>query len=211
MHPFNSLSVRVKLLEDTVYREAPKIFGHCTISPKRNLAGKLRHTLLFINHIKQKNLLLTQISSTVDPHEQARLREQLAPIKNKIRNFCCAEKHRKRCIFKKWQERFNKNPYQGGKELLDSKSDAKLTVDKFTLNKFKPASVEDKFYDVPLHPLEGLPSSPNWSNPEKGRKWFSRSVASMINICSWGTRLTMVPVLVCAIKIIITSLIYYSN
>ena len=101
LHPFNSLSVRVKLLEDTVYREAPKIFGHCTISPKRNLAGKLRHTLLFINHVKQKNLLLTQISSTVDPHEQARLREQLAPIKNKIRNFCRAEKHRKRWIFKK--------------------------------------------------------------------------------------------------------------
>ena len=49
--------------------------------------------------------------------------------------------------------------------MLDSKSDAKLTVDKFTLNKFKPASVEDKFYDVPLHPLEGLPSSPNVKVP----------------------------------------------
>ena len=49
--------------------------------------------------------------------------------------------------------------------MLDSKSDAKLTVDKLTLNKFKPASVEDKFYDVPLHPLEGLPSSPNVKVP----------------------------------------------
>ena len=39
--------------------------------------------------------------------------------------------------------------------------DAKLTVDKLTLDKSKSASVEDKFYDVPLHPLEGLPSSPN--------------------------------------------------
>ena len=41
------------------------------------------------------------------------------------------------------------------------------------------------------------------TNPEEGRKWFSRSVASMTNIYSWGTCFTMVPVLVCVIKIII--------
>ena len=40
------------------------------------------------------------------------------------------------------------------------------------------------------------------TNPEYGRKWFCRSVASMTNICSWGTRFTIVPVLVCVIKII---------
>ena len=67
------------------------------------------------------------------------------------------QKHKKRWLFKKSHERFNENPYQAGKELLDSKSDAKLTVDQLTLDKFKSASVEDKFYDVPLHPLEGLP------------------------------------------------------
>ena len=157
LHPCNSLSVRVKLLEDTIYSEASEIFGHCSISPKRNLGGKSRCTLLSINLIK-KNLLLTQISSTVDPHEQASLRELLAPIKDKIRNFRRAEKHRKkRILFKESQERFNENPYQAGKELLDSKSDAKLTADQLTLGKFKSASVEDKFYDVPLHPLEGLP------------------------------------------------------
>ena len=44
-------------------------------------------------------------------------------------------------------------------------SDAKLTVDKLTLDKYKSASVEDKFYDVPLHPVEGLPSSPNLKVP----------------------------------------------
>ena len=49
--------------------------------------------------------------------------------------------------------------------MLDSKSDAKLTVDQLTLDKFKSASVEDKFYDVPLHPLEGLLSSPNVKVP----------------------------------------------
>ena len=34
-------------------------------------------------------------------------------------------------------------------------SDAKCTVDQLTLGKVKSAYVEDKFYDAPLHPLEG--------------------------------------------------------
>ena len=123
LHPCNSLSVRVKLLEDTNYSEASKIFGHCSISLKRNLRGKSRHTLLSINLIKKKILLLTQISSTVDTHEQASLRELLAPINDKIRNFRDADKHWiKRWFYQTSQERFNENPYQAGKELLDSKS-----------------------------------------------------------------------------------------
>ena len=96
LHPCNSLPVRLELLEDTIYSEESKIFGHCTFSPKRNLAGKSPRILLAINLIKQKKLLLTQISSTVDPHEQATLRKLLAPIKDKIRNFHLAEKHRKK-------------------------------------------------------------------------------------------------------------------
>ena len=139
LHPCNSLSVRVKLLENTNYSEASKIFGHCSISLKRNLGGKSRHTLLSINLIK-KILLLTQISSTVDTHEQASLRELLAPINDKIRNFRLAEEHwKKRWLYKTSQERFNENPYQAGKELLDSKPDAKLTVHQLTLHKFKSA------------------------------------------------------------------------
>ena len=106
LHPCNSLSVRVKHLADTIYSEASKIFGHCTIFPKINLAGKSRATLLSINLINQKSLLLTQISSTVDPHEQTSPRELLPPIKDKIRNFRHAEKHRKkRWLFKKSQKR----------------------------------------------------------------------------------------------------------
>ena len=68
-------------------------------------------------------------------------------------------------FLKKSQERFNENPWQAGKELLGSKSDAKPTVDQLTLDKFKSATVKDKSYDVPLHPLEGLPSSPNLKVP----------------------------------------------
>ena len=89
----------------------------------------------------------------MDPHEQTSPRELLPPIKDKIRNFRHAEKHRKkRWLFKKSQK---KNPYQAGKELLNSMSDAKCTVDQLTLDKVKSAYVEDKFYDAPLHPLEG--------------------------------------------------------
>ena len=87
MHPCNSLSVRVKLLEDTIYSEASKIFGHFTIFGERNLAGKTRHALQTINLIKQKNLRLTKTSSTVDPQEQANLREILARIKEKNQKF----------------------------------------------------------------------------------------------------------------------------
>ena len=96
LHACNSLSVRLELREDTIYSEESKIFGHCTFALKRNLAGKSPRILLAINLIKQKKLPLTQISSTVDPHEQATLRKLLAPIKDKIRNFHLAEKHRKK-------------------------------------------------------------------------------------------------------------------
>ena len=122
----------------------------------------------------------------MDPQEQGSLIEPLAPIKDKIRNFSRAEKHwNRRCLFKKLQQKFHKNPYQAGKELLDSKSDAKLTVDQSTLDKFKSASVEDKFYDVPLNPLEGLPSPPNLKVPFSSKSLsfdeFSTILASRRN------------------------------
>ena len=49
--------------------------------------------------------------------------------------------------------------------MLNSKSDAKIIVGKLTLDKFKSASMEDKFYDVPLNPTEALPSCPNLRVP----------------------------------------------
>ena len=102
-------TVEKKSLQDLTVKR-PISRGHCNILPKRNLAGKTPCTLQSIHLIKQKNLLHNQISSTVDPKEQASLRELLAPTKDKIRNFCCAEKHRKRWLFKK-QQKFHKNPY----------------------------------------------------------------------------------------------------
>ena len=88
-------------------------------------------------------------------------------------------------IFWNIKERFNKNPFQAGKELLDSESDAKLTVGKLTADKLKSASVEDKFYDVPLHLLEGLSSSPNFKFPisskSRGFDGFSQVLATRRN------------------------------
>ena len=55
LHSCNSLPVRVKLLEDTMCSEASKIFGHYTIFPKINLAGKTWRTLQIIHPIKQKS------------------------------------------------------------------------------------------------------------------------------------------------------------
>ena len=57
-----------------------KHLKYLAIFAKRNFAGKTWCTLQSINLIKQKNLLITQISSTVDPQEQTSLRELLAPI-----------------------------------------------------------------------------------------------------------------------------------
>ena len=51
LHPCNSLSIRIKLLEDTIYREVSKIFSLHTIFTKRNFAGKTPCTLQSINLI----------------------------------------------------------------------------------------------------------------------------------------------------------------
>ena len=89
------------------------------------------HFTIYQSYKTQKSTsYVLLISSTVDPQEQASLRELLAPIKGKIRSFHLAEKHRKKTwVFKKLQQKFHKNPYQAVKELFDSKSDAKLIVD----------------------------------------------------------------------------------
>ena len=65
LHSCNSLSERLKLLEDTIYAEGAKIFGH--IQPKhfKNLSGKSRRTLRSINLVKLKNSLVHQIDSSI--------------------------------------------------------------------------------------------------------------------------------------------------
>ena len=89
-----------------------------------------------------------------------------------MRNSCHAEKERKGAILKKYKKNLTRNQNEVRKETLVSKSDDKLTVDQLTLDKFKSASVKDKFYDVLLNPLEGVLSSPNLKAP-----LFSKSLS----------------------------------
>ena len=61
LHSCNSLSERVKLLEDTIYEEGAKLFGHVPAKRLRNLAGNNRRTIRSINLIELKISLLGQI------------------------------------------------------------------------------------------------------------------------------------------------------
>ena len=164
LHSCNSLSERLKLLEDTIYAEGAKIFGH--IQPKhfQNLSGKSRRTLRSINLVKLKNSLVHQIDSSICLEQKNALEQLLLQVKSKIRSFRRSEKTRmKRWLFKKAQTSFRNNPYQAGKALLDPKCKAVLRVDKATLDGHKHSSVHDDLYDVPLEDLKGLPSAPNVS------------------------------------------------
>ena len=54
------LSERLNRLKSTIFAEAATLLGHSP-QPNRNLAGQSHRTKLYINLIKEKNLLLAQI------------------------------------------------------------------------------------------------------------------------------------------------------
>ena len=62
LHPCQSLSKKVKLLEDSIYEEGAKIFGHSP-SHHKNLSVTSRRTAHSISLINEKNTLLRQIAS----------------------------------------------------------------------------------------------------------------------------------------------------
>ena len=76
----------------------------------------------------------------------------------KIRVFHKSEKSRK-CHWqiKKAKVNFKINPYNAGKTLLDPKTYATLRFDQHLLDARKSSSLQDKFHDIPLGELEGLP------------------------------------------------------
>ena len=63
-----TLSAKVTTLEETIYAEACRIFGHLP-PPKQNLAGLTRRTKHCIDLIKKKNLSLEQIKSGSSPEQ----------------------------------------------------------------------------------------------------------------------------------------------
>ena len=59
--------------------------------------------------MKQKTLLLTQYLSTVDPEDQVSLKNTRT-YKRQNEKFLSCRETKKRCHFKKIQEKFNKKP-----------------------------------------------------------------------------------------------------
>ena len=125
LHKCNSLSERVKLLEDTIHEEGSKIFGHAPPAKElRNLSGKNRRTLRSIYLIKLKNSLLRQISSA-NAVQKVALEQLLVQARCKIKSMRSAERSRKnRWKFKRGPLAFKANPYKAGKSLLDRKCKA---------------------------------------------------------------------------------------
>ena len=156
----NSLTERLDLLQNTVYYEAAKIFGHSQ-PRKRNFAGQSRRTKLSVQLIKEKNLLTAQIKTIFLPDQQTALEQLLVDVKNKIRSLRKSEKSRKRrWLVKKAKNDFKSNPYNAGKTLLDPKCYVNLKVDQEDLDQHKSSSLIDINYDLPLVNLEGLPDKP---------------------------------------------------
>ena len=142
LHHSNTLFDRIQLLEETIYLEAAKLFGHSQINPSKNLAGKSRRTKLCISLVKEKNALLSKLSLTANPQEVLMLKDLLGPIRQKIKSLRRGEKQRKkRWLFKKAQTSFKLNPYRAGKELLDPKSNVFLTIDQELLDLHKAKNV----------------------------------------------------------------------
>ena len=85
LHSCNSLSERVKLLEDTIYEKGANIFGHAPITQLKNISSKSHRTIHFINFIRMKNLLLHQIQSLNNLVQKNDRDQLLAQVKSKIK------------------------------------------------------------------------------------------------------------------------------
>ena len=191
LHLCNFLSERVKLLEDTIYVEGCKIFGHAPAKHLRNLSGKNRRTIRSINLINMKNSLLHQISSVSNLVQKVALEQLLVQVRSKIKSMRCSErKRKKRRQFKRAQAAFRDNQYKAGKALLDPKCKATLSVDQITLDEHKHSSVSDQLYDVPLGDLDGLPSAPSlvksFNSSSLKQEDFKRLLSTRCNASSPG-------------------------
>ena len=97
------------------------------------------------------------------PEQQTALTQLLISIKCKIRSLRKAGNARKCCwLIKRAKNKFNVNPYEAGKNLLDPKCYYSLNVDQQTLDQHKSSNLVDKNYDIPLGNLENLPPEPSF-------------------------------------------------
>ena len=160
--PVNSDSLfdSALLLEDVIYDQACRFLG---VFPGKwkNLCGLNRHTQQSIKFVKEKNYLLRQIEISSDKTVKDSLQSLLGIAQSHLRGLCWRETIRKR----PWKigqvnEAFLKNPHKAGKSVLYSKCEVRIRCEKLSLDNFKMQSLSDPFCDVPLSPLNGLPSAP---------------------------------------------------
>ena len=67
---------------------------------------------------------------------------------------------KKRWKTKRAYQKFLKNPYQAGKDVLDPVCSIQLQCNQSSLDVFKAKTLCDPSHDTPLPPLDGLPPTP---------------------------------------------------
>ena len=158
-----SLFERVSLLEDSIYNKGSLLFGFIP-KKQKTLKGLNRRAKHSIELVKQKNQLISQINSTLDPYIKHSLTPLLNQVQSKLRCLRRGESSRKRrWKIKKANQDFFKNPYNAGKKVLDPDCNFQLECQKTVLDNFKSCSLFDEAYNIPLSSLEGLPPPPKTS------------------------------------------------
>ena len=125
------------------------------------MRGLNRRAQRSIQLVIEKNSLLSQINSCVDDVSRKHLQSLLDVVRKHLQNFRRGERNRKR----RWKTKnayqsFRKNSFEAGKKVSDPKCDIKLNCTRSTLDLFKSTTLSDAFQNIPLPPLNGLPSAP---------------------------------------------------
>ena len=194
MQPATTLQERVDVLESAIYNEAANLFGFTPPAKKRLTSGKNRRVRRSIDLVVQKNDLIQQMNVCEDPVLKRSLLPLLQSVKARLASLRRSERNRKR----RWKRkqailRFSKNPYQAGKDVLDPKCFASLSVEKGVLDDHKASIVSDQSQHMPLPLLEGLPPAPTsnvlFDTKQLSYSDFSKVVHSRRNGSSPGVNM----------------------
>jgi len=159
----NNLSVgaRVSLLESAIYDVASVHFGHVA-EKKRLIPHFVYKKQRTIELVQIKNKVSLEIKSCMNSLESQGLTKILESTKSELRNLRKkGNKRKRRWIRNKERRSFKANPYRCGKDLLTPKNFCKLSIPMVEMDKHLKALHSDPSRDLPLPPLEGLPSAPD--------------------------------------------------
>ena len=156
----SSVFDRLNLLENSIYTQASLLFGIKEKS-RKNLKGLNRRAQHSIALVKQKNILKSQLNSSLDHVTKATLQPLFNDVMHRLRRMRRGENNRKkRWKIKQANKAFLNNPYNAGKSVLDPDCHASLKCDESTLDNYKKNILFDDKHQCPLPPLNGLPPSP---------------------------------------------------